>query len=90
MGIAIGRDHRGYRAKVGLVCLLENLGHEVVDFGCYGIQPVDYPDVARPLAMAVRTSITHEVIAKRPRKFGKGKAGRRDFASRTGRKPKQN
>jgi len=51
--IAIGSDHRGFALKEALKELLAELGHEWVDFGCQGEEPVDYPDIARPLAEAV-------------------------------------
>jgi ribose 5-phosphate isomerase B len=51
--IAIGSDHRGFALKEALKELLGGLGHEWVDFGCQGEDPVDYPDIARPLAEAV-------------------------------------
>ena len=53
MRIAIGSDHRGFALKEALKELLAELGHEWVDFGCQGEEPVDYPDIARPLAEAV-------------------------------------
>ena len=54
MRIAIGSDHRGFDLKEGLYELLGELGHEWVDIGCQGEEPVvDYPDIARPLAQAV-------------------------------------
>jgi len=51
--IAIGSDHRGFGLKETLKELLAELGHEWVDFGCQTEEPVDYPDIARPLAEAV-------------------------------------
>jgi ribose 5-phosphate isomerase B len=53
MKIAIGSDHRGFALKEALKELLGELGYEWVDFGCQGEDPVDYPDIARPLAEAV-------------------------------------
>jgi len=53
MRIAIGNDHRGFALKEALKELLDGLGHEWVDFGCQSEEPVDYPDIARPLAEAV-------------------------------------
>ena len=53
MRIAIGSDHRGFGLKEALKGLLAELGHEWVDFGCQTEEPVDYPDIARPLAEAV-------------------------------------
>jgi ribose 5-phosphate isomerase B len=51
--IAIGSDHRGFALKEALKESLAELGHEWVDFGCQTEEPVDYPDIARPLAEAV-------------------------------------
>jgi len=51
--IAIGSDHRGFALKEALKEILGELGHEWVDFGCEGEEPVDYPDIARPLGEAV-------------------------------------
>jgi len=53
--IAIGSDHRGFALKEALKELLAELGHDWVDFGCQTEEPVDYPDIARPLAEAVAT-----------------------------------
>jgi len=53
MKIALGSDHRGFALKEALKELLGELGHEWVDFGCQGEDPVDYPDIVRPLAEAV-------------------------------------
>ena len=53
MRVAIGSDHRGFALKEALKELLGELGHEWVDFGCEGEEPVDYPDIARPLGEAV-------------------------------------
>ena len=53
MRIAIGSDHRGFALKEALKKILGELGHEWVDFGCEGEEPVDYPDIARPLGEAV-------------------------------------
>ena len=53
MRIALGSDHRGFALKEALKELLGELGHEWMDFGCQGEDPVDYPDIARPLGEAV-------------------------------------
>lgn len=53
MRLAIGSDHRGVQARLRLVGLLERLGHEVVDCGSVGEEPVDYPDVAADVARRV-------------------------------------
>jgi len=53
MRIAIGSDHRGVAARQRLAGLLERLGHEAVDCGSFGEDPVDYPDVAADVARRV-------------------------------------
>ena len=53
MRIAIGADHYGFRLKEAVRKHLEELGHEVDDFGVMGEEPVDYPDVAHEVARLV-------------------------------------
>ena len=53
MKIALACDHRGYEAKRRLLPALKSKGHEVVDFGCDGTTPCDYPDLATPASRAV-------------------------------------
>lgn len=53
MRIAIGADHAGFALKEILRRELEGLGDEVIDFGTYSEESVDYPDIALPLAKAV-------------------------------------
>ncbi len=53
MRIAIGSDHRGYRLKQSVAQLLQELGHQLQDFGCLDERPIDYPDVAGQVAQAV-------------------------------------
>jgi ribose 5-phosphate isomerase B len=55
MKIAIGGDHAGYAYKEALKPYLENLGHEVKDFGPYSDASADYPDFVHPLATAVES-----------------------------------
>jgi len=54
MRIAIGSDHAGFPLKEELKRRLRNEGHEIVDYGCHSTDPVDYPDLAVPVAEAVR------------------------------------
>ncbi|MGH9760251.1 MAG: ribose 5-phosphate isomerase B [Blastocatellia bacterium] len=51
--IALGSDHGGFEAKEALKLTLADLGHEFRDFGTHSTDPVDYPDYARPVALAV-------------------------------------
>ena len=53
MRIAIGSDHRGYDVKRRIRSLLEQMGHEVLDFGPDSSESVDYPDFAFQVAQAV-------------------------------------
>ena len=53
MKIAIGSDHAGFHYKEMLIGALQEEGHEVVDFGTDSTDPVDYPEVIRPVAEAV-------------------------------------
>jgi ribose 5-phosphate isomerase B len=51
--IAIASDHAGYRYKERIKMLLEDRGHRVRDFGTDSEEPIDYPGVIRPAALAV-------------------------------------
>ena len=53
MKIAIGSDHAGFRYKEKIKTVLQNLGHDVQDFGADSEEPVDYPLFIRPVAEAV-------------------------------------
>jgi ribose 5-phosphate isomerase B len=51
--IALGADHGGYEAKEALKATLAELGHDFRDFGTTSTDPVDYPDFAHVVALAV-------------------------------------
>ncbi len=53
MRIAVCSDHGGFDLKTILIPMIEEMGHEVFDFGCYDTASVDYPDLAFPMAEAV-------------------------------------
>ena len=53
MKIAVGSDHRGFEAKQQIKAIIAELGHECTDFGTNDSNPVDYPDPAYLVAMAV-------------------------------------
>ena len=53
MRIAIGSDHRGFEVKRRIASVLQQMGHEVVDFGPQSGESVDYPDYAFQVARAV-------------------------------------
>lgn len=64
--IGIACDHAGYELKELLVGFLTARGWEVMDFGTYSPESVDYPDFAHALGAAVESG---EV------KFGVGLCG---------------
>jgi ribose 5-phosphate isomerase B len=51
--VALGADHGGFPLKEQLKATLAELGHEVLDLGTGGTEPVDYPDFAVAVARAV-------------------------------------
>lgn len=53
MRIAIGSDHAGFRYKKEIKQFLNELGHQITDFGTSSEEPVDYPLFIRAAALAV-------------------------------------
>lgn len=53
MLVAIGSDHAGFDMKREVIAILEELGHEIVDFGTDTPQSVDYPDFGEKVSSAV-------------------------------------
>ena len=51
--IGFACDHAGYEMKEFLVGYLSSKGYEVVDFGCYSEESIDYPDFGHALASAI-------------------------------------
>ena len=51
MRIGIANDHRAYNVKTELKNLLDE--HEVIDYGCFSSEMVDYPKYAFDLSKAV-------------------------------------
>jgi ribose 5-phosphate isomerase B len=54
MRIAIGADHAGFELKGHMTAYLRELGHEAVDVGTHSTAPVDYPDYAEAVGVALR------------------------------------
>lgn len=54
MKIAIGADHNGYDMKEAVKSHVEQLGHEVEDFGCDYCTEADYPDVALEVGKSIQ------------------------------------
>jgi len=54
MKVAIGADDASFEVKERVKAKLRGLKHEVLDFGTDSTQPVDYPDFAEAVGLAVR------------------------------------
>ncbi len=50
MKIGVASDHRGFQVKDQILKLVQDLGHEAIDFGPEGPESVDYPDFASKVA----------------------------------------
>ncbi|MCH5153169.1 MAG: ribose 5-phosphate isomerase B [Clostridiales bacterium] len=53
MKISLASDHGGLELKNKVANYLEELGHSVTDYGTFSVDRCDYPDFARPAALAV-------------------------------------
>ncbi|MCK5799845.1 MAG: ribose 5-phosphate isomerase B [Deltaproteobacteria bacterium] len=54
MRIVLGSDHAGFELKDHLRRFLDAAGHDIVDVGTAGTEPVDYPDYAEKLGLAIQ------------------------------------
>jgi ribose 5-phosphate isomerase B len=64
MKLGIAADHGGYELKGIIHTFLQNLGHEVIDFGAFELNTKDdYPDFVIPLAEAVAAGKVERGIA---------------------------
>jgi ribose 5-phosphate isomerase B len=55
MRVAVAFDHRGVKLREVVLATVAEAGHEVVDLGVdTDAEPVDYPDSARDVGMAIR------------------------------------
>ncbi|OIP45612.1 MAG: ribose 5-phosphate isomerase B [Deltaproteobacteria bacterium CG_4_10_14_3_um_filter_60_8] len=57
MKIAIGCDHGGIGLKAVVAAVIEELGHTLVDQGCFSNDSVDYPDFADKVCGLVETGV---------------------------------
>ena len=53
MRVVLGSDHAGYEMKQTILAHVKAIGHEVIDVGAHSAEPVDYPDFAEALGMAI-------------------------------------
>ena len=60
--LAIGSDHRGYALKERLCSWLRSRNVVVCDLGAFSAEPVDYPDIAIPVAEVVRDRLVDAAV----------------------------
>ena len=63
MRLGLASDHAGLRYKTLVAGYLRGIGHDVRAFGTESEEPVDYPDLIRPLALAVANGEVERGIA---------------------------
>ncbi|GAB3655325.1 ribose 5-phosphate isomerase B [Echinicola sediminis] len=64
MKIGIAADHGGFDQKQEIYQYLKNNGHDVIDFGAHEFDAKDdYPDIVKPLAMALSKGEVQKGIA---------------------------
>jgi len=54
MKIALAADHAGFELKECIKAYLLKLKHQVLDLGTHNAKPVDYPDFAEAVGLALR------------------------------------
>jgi ribose 5-phosphate isomerase B len=62
MRIGIGSDHAGFRYKESIKEHLEDLGHQIFDFGVDSEASTDYPKFIKPVAEAVASGKVDRAI----------------------------
>ncbi len=55
MKIAVAADHGGFPLKDLVLSVVRAAGHEVLDFGTFSTEAVDYPDFAEKVGRAIQT-----------------------------------
>lgn len=64
MKIGVAADHGGFDQKQEIYQYLKNNGHEVIDFGAHEFDAKDdYPDIIKPLAVALSKGEVQKGIA---------------------------
>ncbi len=61
--IGIACDHAGYNMKELLVGYLDAKGYQVVDYGCYSEESIDYPDYGHALANGIESGEVKRGVA---------------------------
>ncbi|MEX2247370.1 MAG: ribose 5-phosphate isomerase B [Dehalococcoidia bacterium] len=55
MRVAVANDHAGFPLKAAVIEELRRCGYDVLDLGTESAAPVDYPEYAEAVALAVRS-----------------------------------
>lgn len=55
MNVAVSCDHAGFPYKATIIQSIQELGHSVIEMGANSIDPIDYPDIVEPLALAIQS-----------------------------------
>jgi len=53
MKLVVGSDHAGYALKARILNNIKEMGHVIVDMGCFDETPVDFPDIAQKVCAAI-------------------------------------
>ena len=56
MKIPVGSDHAGFEAKQTVKQMLEDLGHEALDYGTHSEESVDYPEYAQKVSRDINNA----------------------------------
>lgn len=62
MRIAVSSDHGGFPLKGEILTVIEAGGHQVIDFGTFSDEAVDYPDFVELAAQAVASGEVDRAI----------------------------
>jgi len=62
MRVAVACDHAGFPLKKTILSAIRDSGHEPLDLGTHGPEPVDYPDYAKAAGVAVREGKAERAI----------------------------
>ncbi|SDI41761.1 ribose 5-phosphate isomerase B [Natribacillus halophilus] len=54
MKVVVGADHAGFPLKGTIVEHLESMGHEVLDYGTFSEEPVDFPVITKKVCDEVK------------------------------------
>jgi len=62
MKVAVSCDHGGFTYKKTIIETIQSLGHTVLELGCFSEDPVDYPEIAEPAALAVQSGQSQRAV----------------------------